>query len=71
MRTIGIILVLLGIAGFLVEAISWTTSEEVVDAGPIEVEKQEQQSIPVTPVASGVVLVAGIALIAVDSRGSS
>lgn len=68
MRTIGVILIILGIAGFLVEAISWTTEEDVLDVGPVEVERQEEQTIPITPVASGIVLVVGIGLVVIDSR---
>ena len=68
MRILGIILILLGLAGFLVEAITWTTEEEVLDAGPVEVEKQEQRSIPVTPLAAGIAVGAGVILIIADNR---
>lgn len=71
MRTIGIVLILLGIAGFLVEAISWTTSEEVLDIGPVEVEKQEEKTIPITPVAAGIAVVGGVVLVVIDSRRGS
>ncbi len=68
MRILGIILILLGLAGFLVEAVTWTTEEEVLDAGPVEVEKQEQRSIPVTPLAAGIAVGAGVILIIADNR---
>ena len=68
MRIIGIILILLGTAGFLVEAISWTTSVEILDVGPVEVERQEQRTIPITPVAAGIAVVSGVVLVVIDSR---
>lgn len=71
MRTIGIILILLGVAGFLVEAVSWTTSEEILDAGPVEVEKQERKTIPVTPLAAGIAVAGGVVLVVLDSRRKS
>jgi hypothetical protein len=37
--TLGVVLVLLGIAGLVVPRIGVTTEETVVDAGPIELEK--------------------------------
>ena len=37
MRTIGIILIVLGVIGLLWGGISWTTQETVADLGPIEV----------------------------------
>jgi uncharacterized membrane protein YidH (DUF202 family) len=68
MRIIGIVLILLGIAGFMVEAISWTTSEEVLDVGPMEVERQEEKTVPITPIAAGAAVVGGIVLVVIDSR---
>lgn len=59
MRTLGVILVIVGIAGFLVTGVSYTTSEEVVDVGPLQVEQEEERSLPITPVASGILVVAG------------
>lgn len=68
MRTLGIILIVLGILGFLTEAISFTTEEQVMDLGPLEVERQEERTVPVTPIASGAAVVVGIGLVAVSGR---
>jgi len=38
----------------------------VVDAGPVEVEKEEEQSIPVPSYAAGALVVVGGVLIVVD-----
>lgn len=70
-RTIGIILIIAGILGFVVDSVSFTTSEEVVDVGPVEVEKQAERTLPLRPIASGVAVVAGIAVVGFSVRKSS
>jgi hypothetical protein len=68
MRTIGAILIVLGILGFIVDNVSFTTDEQVVDVGPVEVERQEERSIPIAPIAAGGAIVIGAGLIVVGSR---
>lgn len=40
---------------------SFTTSEEVEDLDPVEIEKQEESTLSLGPIASGAAVVAGIA----------
>ncbi|MDP4175168.1 MAG: DUF3185 domain-containing protein [Bacteroidota bacterium] len=59
---------MLGILGFAFGGISFTKKEKIVDLGPIEVQSEKKESIPVTPIASAVAVVAGIVLVAVGSK---
>lgn len=68
MRILGVILIVAGIAGFLVTGVSYTTSEKVVDMGPLQVEREQERSVPITPVASGILVLVGGALTAVGTR---
>jgi hypothetical protein len=68
MRILGVILIVAGIAGFLLTGVSYTTSEEVIDVGPLQVEREEERSLPITPVASGALVVVGGALVVVGMR---
>jgi hypothetical protein len=68
MKLIGIVLIVLGVLGFVYGGFSWTRDETVLDAGPIEIERERRESLPMTPIASGVALVAGIALVVTGSR---
>ena len=63
MRMIGIVLVVLGVLGVLWGGLSWTRKERVVDLGPVEINKETRESIPLPPIAGAVLLVAGVALI--------
>lgn len=62
-RLIGVILICLGLLGLTIGGISYTTEDTVAELGPLEVEEEEQTSIPITPLASGFVLVAGVGLV--------
>lgn len=68
MRIVGIALIILGLLGFFVTGISYTTEENVANLGPLEVEKQEQRTIPITPLAAGGAVVLGIGLLVIDRR---
>jgi len=70
MRTIGILLIMAGIAGFLISDVSFTTTEKVVDVGPLEVEREEERSLPITPIASGALIVIGGGITVMGMRQS-
>ena len=63
MKIVGIALVILGIAGLAYGGLSWTTREKVIDAGPIQVSTDKTKSLPIPPIAGGIALVVGLALI--------
>ena len=65
---IGIILIVLGILGFVYKGISYTEKEQIVDLGPIEIESEQQETIPIPEILSGTAIVGGIILVAVGSR---
>lgn len=70
LTVVGVVLIVLGILGFIFGGISFTKDEKVADLGPLEIEKQEKKSIPVTPIASGIAVVAGIVMVIAGSRKS-
>lgn len=68
MKYVGIAFIVVGILGFAVTGISFTTSEKIVDVGPLEIEKEEERSLPVSPLAAGGAVIMGIGLVAVSRR---
>lgn len=68
LRILGIILICLGLLGFFIGGVSFTTEDTVADLGPVEVEEEDRTSIPVTPIASGAVLVIGAGLFYAGQR---
>jgi len=63
MKALGIILVALGVLGLVSGGLSWTRTKTVFDAGPIEVKAEERESLPIPPIAGGLLLVAGVAVL--------
>ena len=63
MKVIGIILIVLGVIGLAYGGLSFTRKEKVVDLGPVEVTRTEKERIPLPPVAGGICLVAGLAMV--------
>lgn len=68
MKVIGILLIVLGLIGFVVGSVSFQQEEQVADLGPLEIERTETRTFPITPIASGVAVAAGVVLVVVGSR---
>jgi hypothetical protein len=68
MRILGIVLVVLGLAGLVYGGLQWTRQENVVDVGPVKVTHDKTESIPISPVAGAVCLVAGAILLVGNGR---
>jgi hypothetical protein len=63
MKIVGILLVVLGVAGLAYGGLSWTSRDTIVDAGPIEITADKTERLPLPPLAGGLLLVAGVVLI--------
>jgi len=56
-------LIVLGVIGLLYGGLTWTRKDKVVDAGPIEITADKHESLPIPPIAGGVLLVVGAVLL--------
>ena len=71
MRTftlIGIILIVVGIAAFAYQGITYTTREKVVDLGPVHMSADKTRTLPLTPIVGAIALVGGIVLLVTGSK---
>jgi hypothetical protein len=66
---VGIVLIILGIAGFAMGGISFTHEKKDVDVGPLQISHEQKKTLPISPILSVVSLVAGIGLVVVGVRG--
>jgi hypothetical protein len=67
-RIVGIILVVLGLAGLAWGGFSYKTRQTVVDVGPIHATRDKTHNVPFPPIAGGLALVGGIVLLMVPVK---
>lgn len=65
---VGILLIVLGIAGFAMGGISFTHQKKDVDVGPIQFSHKQKDTLPISPILSTLALVGGIVLVVSGSR---
>jgi hypothetical protein len=67
MKTLGIILIVIGIGMFIVPSISFNTKKNLIDAGPIQVNKTNENKISWPNYAGGIAILAGV-LVLIGTR---
>jgi hypothetical protein len=65
---VGVVLIALGILVLAYQGISYTTKDTVAELGPLKVQKENKETIPLPPILGAVALVAGVAIV-ITSRG--
>jgi len=66
-KSVGLILVILGVILLIWTGFTYTKKEKIIDAGPIQVSADREKSVNWPPYVGGLVLVAGV-LIMVSSK---
>jgi drug/metabolite transporter (DMT)-like permease len=65
---VGILLIIIGVAGLAFGGFSFTRKEKVLDVGPIEASADKKESLPVPPVLGALAIVGGVVLLASSAR---
>ena len=65
---VGVLLILLGIAGLVVPRFSYTTEEKVLEVGPIVATAEKEHSIRFPDIAGVIAVIAGGALVFASRR---
>ncbi|HYG20545.1 MAG TPA: hypothetical protein VD816_16510 [Ohtaekwangia sp.] len=68
MKTIGIILIVIGGIMTVFTGFNLVTKKEVADIGPIEINKEEKTPIYWSPITGAILLVAGIIVVLADRK---
>lgn len=66
----GIILIVIAVAAFAYQGISFTTREKVVDLGPLHMTAEKTRTLPLPPIVGGVALLGGIGLLVIGAKKS-
>jgi hypothetical protein len=60
---VGVLLIVLGVVGLVVENVSFTERKTVLDVGPIKVQADEQRIIPIPTIAGVLAVAVGLGLV--------
>ncbi len=63
-RTVGIILIVVGVLILAYQGISYNTHEKIVDIGPIQASKVSRKTIPLPPILGVAAIAGGVVLVA-------
>ena len=69
-RTIGLILLIVGIAMLIWSGFTYTKKEKVIDAGPLQVSADRQHTVSWPPYAGGILVIGGIILLVTAKKST-
>jgi hypothetical protein len=67
-KTLGIVLIALGLVGLAWGGFTYTTTEPVLDIGPLHATREKTHNVPLPPIAGALALIGGIVLFAVGRQ---
>ncbi len=67
-KIMALVLIALGIIALVYQGISYQSQDRVVDLGPLHVTAERTHTLPLPPIAGGVALLGGIALLIFDRK---
>jgi hypothetical protein len=67
-KIMALILIAVGIIALVYQGISYQSQDRVVDLGPLHVTAERTHTLPLPPIAGGVALLGGIALLIFDRK---
>ncbi len=65
---LGVALILLGLVGFIAGGFSFTHEKKVVNLGPLQLEHKQKETVPISPLLSGLALLGGVGLVIAGVR---
>lgn len=68
MKILAVLLIVVGIAAFAYGGFSFKSRETVIDAGPIEVTREETKRVPLPPIVGGLAVAAGVGMLIVGRK---
>jgi uncharacterized membrane protein YidH (DUF202 family) len=68
MKTLGIILIVVGGLMMAITGFNYVTKEKVVDLGPLEINKEKSHPVQWSPIIGGVLVIGGIVALAMKKK---
>ena len=71
MAILGVLLIAIGIAGLVIDNVSFTEKKTIVEAGPLKITADQQRTIPIPSIAGVIAIVAGAGLLLYGRKASA
>jgi len=71
MKTVGIVLIIIGIVMMVFRSFNFTSEKKVADVGPLEINKQENHTVNWPLYAGIVVTVAGVVVLVASNKNKT
>ena len=65
---IGVLLVVLGIGGLIIQNVTFTETKQVLNVGSLQVTAEEQHNVPIPTIAGVIAVIAGLGMIFTSRR---
>jgi uncharacterized membrane protein YidH (DUF202 family) len=65
---VGILLIVVGVIGFVAGGFRFTREKKDVDMGPLQIQHRQTKTVPISPILSTVALIGGIGLVVVGAK---
>jgi hypothetical protein len=65
---IGVVLIMVGLVGFIAGGFSFTHEKKDVDIGRLRIEHKQREVVPISPMLSGLALLGGVGLVIAGVR---
>lgn len=69
-RSVGIVLIIIGAVLLIWTGFTYTKTEKIVDAGPIQISADREKSVNWPPYAGGIILLAGVVVLVAAKKNS-
>lgn len=70
-KTVGIVIIVVGIIMMIYTGFNYVTTEKVVDIGPIEINQEKNHPVQWSPIVGGILIAGGVLLVALDKKNRS
>jgi hypothetical protein len=67
-RIVALALIVLGVIALAYQGITYTTTKEIIDIGPISASQTTKKTIPLPPILGGLALAGGVVLLLVGKK---
>ncbi|HKI88836.1 MAG TPA: hypothetical protein VKA38_07420 [Draconibacterium sp.] len=67
-KTLGIVLIAIGIVMIVYTGFNYITNEKVVDLGPIKINAEKSHTVQWPPIVGVILIIGGIAVIVLDKK---